>query len=34
MFRHPGFLDSLRAVETSAEAYTLICDADREIGEQ
>lgn len=33
MFRQPGFLDELRAAASSAEAYRLICDADREVGE-
>ena len=32
MIRHPGFLGELRAAETSADAYRVICDADREIG--
>ena len=32
MVRHPGLLEALRATETSADAYQLICDADREIG--
>ncbi len=32
MVRHVGFIEALRAAETSAEAYQLICDADREIG--
>ncbi|MBA3314935.1 MAG: PTS sugar transporter subunit IIA [Planctomycetota bacterium] len=32
IFRHPGFLDELRATESATDAYQLICDADREIG--
>jgi PTS system nitrogen regulatory IIA component len=32
MVRHAGFIEALRAAETSADAYRLICDADRDIG--
>ena len=32
MLRQPAFLDALRETETSAAAYELICDADRDIG--
>lgn len=33
MVRHPGFLDDLREADSGSEAYELIRDADREIGE-
>lgn len=32
MLRHAGLLEALRGTETSADAYQLICEADREIG--
>ena len=32
MLRHAGFLEALREAETSAVAYEVICEADRDIG--
>ena len=32
MIRHPGFLDELRATDSSEEAYDLIRDCDQQIG--
>jgi len=32
MVQHAGFVESLRAAESSADAYRVISDADREIG--